>query len=223
MVNPRRIEVRGAFGLSGVGAGAQVKTEVIAALSDGGWSSGCTLSGVRSVANTDSSTAEGDFPGPQAFLDISGTAAVEGDQAAGRQSAVIKGLQAQCAWRAEGEPRPAKPAVTLRLQSGTGCGVLTEECRCLYCGGAGGVRPTLAKRGGRATSHSGGQLCCTSGPGAVFSCNAPQMPSLQNMKPAQPWTVPVEVLRVCWNRVPWSVVPGAAGCRGKDPGLFCFV
>ena len=154
VVNPRRIEVRGAFGLV-ASVRAQVKTEVITALSDGGVEQRmCTLSGVRSVAVQEKLlTAEGEltFPRPpEAILDISGTAAVrEVKLLAGK--AVIKGeLQAQCAWRAEGEPGLQSQAVTLPFNQVLDVEGLTEECRCLCV-----VEPvgfTLAQGEGEATS-----------------------------------------------------------------------
>ena len=79
-VNPRRIEVRGAYGLV-VSVHAQLSTEVITALSEGGIEQKpVTLAGVRRAATLEKLvTIEGTltFPKPPAaILDITGTAEV---------------------------------------------------------------------------------------------------------------------------------------------------
>ena len=78
--DPRRIEVRGAFGLV-VTVYAQCKTEVITALADGGIEQQLrTVQGVRSVAVLDKLvTLEGELvfaKPPAAVLEITGNAAV---------------------------------------------------------------------------------------------------------------------------------------------------
>ena len=105
--DPRRIEVRGAYGLV-VTVHTQCKTEVITALADGGIEQQLrTLQGVRSVAVLDKLvTLEGELvfaKPPAAVLDITGNACVgEVKLLAGK--AVVKGeLRVQCAWRAEGD------------------------------------------------------------------------------------------------------------------------
>lgn len=105
--DPRRIEVRGAYGLV-VTVHTQCKTEVITALADGGIEQQLrTLQGVRSVAVLDKLvTLEGELvfaKPPAAVLDITGNACVsEVKLLTGK--AVVKGeLRVQCAWRAEGD------------------------------------------------------------------------------------------------------------------------
>ena len=106
-VNSRRIEVRGAYGLV-VSVHAQLSTEVITALSEGGIEQKLTtLGGVRRAATLEKLvTIEGalTFPKPPAaILDITGTAEVR-ELKRMQGKAVAKGtLRALCAWRAEGD------------------------------------------------------------------------------------------------------------------------
>lgn len=106
-VTPRRIEVRGAFGLV-ASVYTQQKTEVLTALADGGIEQQLTtLEGVRRAAVLDKLiTVEGElaFPSPPAaILDIAGTASLH-DLKVLNAKAVAKGtLHVLCAWRAEGE------------------------------------------------------------------------------------------------------------------------
>ena len=134
-VNPRRIEVRGAFGLV-VSVQAQCKTEVITALADGGIEQQlCTVSGVRSVAVLDKLvTTEGELvfaKAPAAVLEITGNAAVrELKLLAGK--AVVKGeLRVQCAWRAEGEAALQSQAAVLPFQQVVDLEGIAEDCKCL--------------------------------------------------------------------------------------------
>ena len=118
-VNPRRIEVRGAYGLV-VSVHTQVKTDVITALSDGGVEQKLvTLSGVRRAAVLEKLvTVEGEirFPTPPAaVLDLSGNASV-GDLKLLNGKAVAKGvLVVSCAWRAEGDPALQSQSVNLNF------------------------------------------------------------------------------------------------------------
>ena len=134
-VNPRRIEVRGAFGLV-VSVYAQCKTEVITALADGGIEQQlCTVSGARSVAVLDKLvTTEGELvfaKVPAAVLEVTGNAAVrELKLLTGK--AVVKGeLRVQCAWRAEGEASLQSQAAVLPFQQVVDLEGLTEDCKCL--------------------------------------------------------------------------------------------
>lgn len=118
--DPRRIEVRGAYGLV-VTVHTQCKTEVITALADGGIEQQLrTLQGVRSVAVLDKLvTLEGELvfaKPPAAVLDITGNACVgEVKLLAGK--AVVKGeLRVQCAWRAEGDTAQLTANVMLHLR-----------------------------------------------------------------------------------------------------------
>ena len=135
VVNPRRIEVRGAFGLV-ASVHAQSKAEVITALADGGVEQRLrTLSGVRSAAVLDKLiTADGElaFPKqPEAILDITGTATVrEVKLLTGK--AVAKGeLHVLCAWRAEGEAALQSQAVTLPFNQILDADGVSEDCKCL--------------------------------------------------------------------------------------------
>ena len=135
VVNPRRMEVRGAVSLV-VSVYTQNKTEVITALAEGGIEQQLdTLQGVRSVAVLEKLvTAEGALTfvkAPAAVLDIAGTAAVREVKLLNGK-AVIKGeLQVQCAWRARQESELQSQAVTLRFQQVLEVAGLTEDCRCL--------------------------------------------------------------------------------------------
>lgn len=133
--DPRRIEVRGAYGLV-VTVHTQCKTEVITALADGGIEQQLrTLQGVRSVAVLDKLvTLEGELvfaKTPAAVLDITGNACVaEVKLLAGK--AVVKGeLRVQCAWRAEGDTALQSQAAALPFQQVIDLEGITEDCRCL--------------------------------------------------------------------------------------------
>ena len=134
-VNPRRIEVRGAYGLV-VSVHTQVKTDVITALSDGGVEQKLvTLSGVRRAAVLEKLvTVEGEirFPTPPAaVLDLSGNASV-GDLKLLNGKAVAKGvLVVSCAWRAEGDPVLQSQSVNLNFNQVLDVDGLSEDCRCL--------------------------------------------------------------------------------------------
>lgn len=135
VVNPRRIEVRGAFGLL-VSVHTQCKTEVITALADGGIEQQLrTVNGVRSVAVLDKLVAaEGELAfakPPEAVLDITGNAVVrELKLLAGK--AVVKGeLKVQCAWRAQGEAALQSQAAVLPFQQVVDLEGVTEDCKCL--------------------------------------------------------------------------------------------
>ena len=134
-VNPRRIEVRGAFGLV-VSVYAQQKTEVITALADGGIEQQLrTVNGVRCAAVLDKLvTTEGELAfakAPAAILDITGSAAVrELKLLSGK--AVVKGeLRVQCAWRAEEDENLQSQAAVLPFQQVVDADGLTEDCKCL--------------------------------------------------------------------------------------------
>ena len=134
-VNPRRIEVRGAYGLV-VSVHTQVKTDVITALSDGGVEQKLvTLSGVRRAAVLEKLvTVEGEirFPTPPAaVLDLSGNASV-GDLKLLNGKAVAKGvLVVSCAWRAEGDPALQSQSVNLNFNQVLDVDGMSEDCRCL--------------------------------------------------------------------------------------------
>lgn len=136
VVTPRRIEVRGAFGLV-ASVHAQNKTEVITALSDGGIEQKLTtLSGVRRAAGVEKLiTAEGElhFPKqPAAVLDISGTAEVQ-ELKILRGKAVAKGkLNVLCAWQAEGETALQSQTAAIFFNQILDVEGLSEDCRC-FC------------------------------------------------------------------------------------------
>lgn len=134
-VTPRRIEVRGAFGLV-VALHTQNNSEVITALADGNIEQRLqTVSGVRSVAVLEKLvTAEGELvfaKPPAAVLDITGTAAVrEVKLLTGK--AVVKGeIRASCAWRAEGETSLQSQAAALPFQQVVDLDGIAEDCKCL--------------------------------------------------------------------------------------------
>ena len=134
-VTPRRIEVRGAFGLL-VTLRTQHQTEMITALADGGIEQRLqTLSGVRSAAVVEKLvTAEGELlfaKPPAAVLDITGNASVrEVKLLSGK--AVVKGeIRVQCAWRAEGETSLQNQAAALPFQQVVDMNGVTEDCKCL--------------------------------------------------------------------------------------------
>ena len=135
-VNPRRIEVRGAYGLV-ASVRTQCKTEVITALADCGVEQKLSaLAGMRRTVVLDKLlTAEGELSFPQppaAILDISGSAEVR-ELKILHNKAVVKGeLRALCAWRAEGDPTLRSQSVTLNFQQVADAEGLSEDCRC-FC------------------------------------------------------------------------------------------
>ena len=135
VVNPHRIEARGAFGLV-VSVHAQNKTELITALSEGGIEQKfTTITGVRRAAVLEKLiTVEGELAletAPAAVLDFSGTAEVR-ELKVLRGKAVAKGeIKGQCAWRAEGETSLRSTSITLPFNQVLDAEGLSEDCRCL--------------------------------------------------------------------------------------------
>lgn len=134
-VTPRRIEVRGAFGLI-ASVYTQLKTDVITAMSDGGIEQKLTtLEGVRRTVVLDKLvTVEGElaFPSPPAaILDIAGTAVIR-ELKILNAKAVAKGtLTALCAWRAEENRALQSLSVELPFQQVLDVEGLSEDCQCL--------------------------------------------------------------------------------------------
>ena len=134
-VNPRRIELRGAYGLVAA-VHTQNKAEVITALSEAGIEQKlCTIRGVRRAVVLDKLvTAEGEitFPGtPTAILDLSGRAEIR-ELKILHGKAVAKGrVCLLCAWRAEGEPTLQDLSSELSFQQVLDTDGLSEDCRCL--------------------------------------------------------------------------------------------
>ena len=123
-VNPRRIEVRGAYGLV-VSVHAQLSTEVITALSEGGIEQKpVTLAGVRRAATLEKLvTIEGalTFPKPPAaILDITGTAEVR-ELKRMQGKAVAKGVLRPLRMAGRRGRRPPQPDRRPALQPDTGC------------------------------------------------------------------------------------------------------
>ena len=135
VVNPRRMEVRGAVGLVAT-VRTQNKAEVITALADGGIEQQLdTLQGVRSIAVLDKLiSAEGELASPSppaAVLDIAGTATAQEVRLLSGK-AVVKGeVRVQCAWRAEQETELQSLSTTLPFQQVLDVDGLTEDCKCL--------------------------------------------------------------------------------------------
>lgn len=134
-VNPRRIEVRGAFGLN-ASVHTQLKTELITAVADGGIEQRQrAVSGARSVAVVDKLiTADGEISfdkPPAAILDIAGTAALR-ELKLLNGKAVAKGeIHAACAWRAEGQEELRSLSVTVPFNQIVDADGLAEDSRCL--------------------------------------------------------------------------------------------
>lgn len=136
VVNPRRIEVRGAVSLL-VGVRTQDKTEIITALADGGIEQKLqTLSGSRSTAVLDKLvTLEGElnFPQtPEAVLDITGIAEVKELKLLSGKAVVKGSLQVQCAWRAQGDPGLQNQTAALSLNQVVDLNGITEDSQC-FC------------------------------------------------------------------------------------------
>ena len=133
-VNPRRIEVRGAYGLV-ASVSTQCSTEAVTALADCGIQQRqATLRGVKRAAVLDKlMAADGavafDQP-PAAILDVSGSAAV-GEMKILNGKAVVKGeIYAQCAWRAKGSAALLGQAATIPFNQILDVEGLTEDCLC---------------------------------------------------------------------------------------------
>ena len=133
-VNPRRIEVRGAYGLV-ASVSTQCSTEAVTALADCGIQQRqATLRGVKRAAVLDKlMAADGtvvfDQP-PAAILDVSGSAAV-GEMKILNGKAVVKGeIHAQCAWRAKGSAALLGQAATIPFNQILDVEGLTEDCLC---------------------------------------------------------------------------------------------
>ncbi|OUQ35056.1 SPOCS domain-containing protein [Faecalibacterium sp. An122] len=133
-VNPRRIEVRGAYGLV-ASVSTQCSTEAVTALADCGIQQRqATLRGVKRAAVLDKlMAADGtvvfDQP-PAAILDVSGSAVV-GEMKILNGKAVVKGeIHAQCAWRAKGSAALLGQAATIPFNQILDVEGLTEDCLC---------------------------------------------------------------------------------------------
>ena len=206
VVNPRRMEVRGAVGLVAT-VRTQNKAEVITALADGGIEQQLdTLQGVRSIAVLDKLiSAEGElaFPSPPAaVLDIAGTAnAQEVRLLSGK--AVVKGeVRVQCAWRAEQETELQSLSTTLPFQQVLDVDGLTEDCKCLCV-----VEPV-------GFSLTEGQ------PDAAGTLSASLMLHLRAWRSYQlQYAADAFSTRFETELVPQEL----AGCRGTAACLFCIV
>jgi hypothetical protein len=134
-VNPRRIEVRGAFGLC-VAVHTQLKTDLITAVADGGMEQQThTISGVRSTAALEkliTADAEVRFDAPPAaVLDISGCAALR-ELKLLNGKAVAKGeIHAVCIWRAEGQEDLLHLTATVPFNQIVDAEGLSEDSQCL--------------------------------------------------------------------------------------------
>lgn len=133
-VNPRRIEVRGAYGLV-ASVSTQCSTEAVTALADCGIQQRqATLRGVKRAAVLDKlMAADGavtfDQP-PAAILDVAGSAAVN-EMKILNGKAVVKGeIHAQCAWRAKGSAALLGQGVTIPFNQILDVEGLTEDCLC---------------------------------------------------------------------------------------------
>ena len=130
-VNPRRIEVRGAYGLV-VSVHTQVKTDVITALSDGG---------VEQKLVTLSHAARRRF-GPQRQCLCRRPQAPERESRC--QGRAGRFLCLACRWR----PGTAEPEREPELQSGAGCGRPERGLPLPLRGRAGGLYAHRGRRGG---------------------------------------------------------------------------
>ena len=134
-VNPRRIEVRGAYELT-ASVSAQCSTEVITGLADCGIQQRLDLlQGVRRAAVLDKLiSADGPIAfaqPPAAVLDVSGSALVKEVKLLSGK-AVVKGeIHAQCAWRAgDGGGLQSQDAV-IPFNQILDVEGLSEDCQCL--------------------------------------------------------------------------------------------
>ena len=134
-VNPRRIEVRGAYGLV-VSVHAQLSTEVITAPQRGRHRAEAGHAGrVRRAATLEKLvTIEGALTflkPPAAILDITGTAEVR-ELKRMQGKAVAKGvLHVLCGWRAEGDAALRSRTADLPFNQILDADGLSEDCRCL--------------------------------------------------------------------------------------------
>ncbi len=136
VVNPRRIEVRGAVSLL-VCVRAQDKTEIITALADGGIEQKLqTIRGSRSTAVLDKLvTLEGElnFPkAPEAVLEITGSPEVKELKLISGKVVVKGEIHVQCVWRAQGDPALQCQMTTLNLNQVVDLNGITEDSQC-FC------------------------------------------------------------------------------------------
>ncbi len=134
-VNPRRIEVRGAYALV-ASVHTQCRTDVITALADCGIEQQqVSIAGARRAAVLDKLiTAEGEMKfetPPAAILDITGTASLrELKLLSGK--AVAKGeINALCAWKVMGTDQLKSQSLTLPFNQILDVDGLSEDCHCL--------------------------------------------------------------------------------------------
>ncbi len=134
-VTPRRIEVRGAYGLV-ASVRTQCSTEVVTALAEGGIQQRqAALRGVRRAVVLDKLVAaDGEIAFPQppaAVLDITGSADVT-ELKLLNGKAVAKGkIRALCAWRAKRDDGLQSLAVEIPFNQILDAEGLTEDCQCL--------------------------------------------------------------------------------------------
>jgi hypothetical protein len=134
-VNPRRMEVRGAFSLC-VSVHTQLKTDLITAVADGGIEQQSrTITGARSTAVLDkliTADAEVTFHAPPAaVLDISGSAVLR-ELKILNGKAVAKGeIQAVCLWRADGQGELQHLTATVPFNQIVDAEGLAEDGQCL--------------------------------------------------------------------------------------------
>ncbi len=134
-VNPRRIELRGAFGLV-ASVHTQCSTELITALSDCGIQQRqAPLSGVRQAAVLDKLiAADGELrfaQSPAAILDITGAAALR-ELKLLNGKAVVKGdIHVLCAWRGKDDPALQSQSLTVPFNQILDVESLSEDCRCV--------------------------------------------------------------------------------------------
>ena len=151
-VNPRRIEVRGAYALV-ASVSTQCSTEVITALADCGIQQRLeALRGVRRAAVLDKLIAADAplqlDPAPAAVLDIAGSADVQEVKVLSGK-AVAKGeIHALCAWRGKESPELHSQAVTIPFNQIMDVEGLTEDCRCVCAAEPVGFTLTEGEGGG---------------------------------------------------------------------------